>query len=416
MRLHHLPLVSFACLSVALAGCGTTVSSPATTESSPVSPGDPTPAPSDSPQPEVGTPPELPAVTEFNATMTGPEVTPPVYGTDAAGTGTFALDADRATLHYTVAHRVEAPTAAHLHLGLAGEAGEVLLPLTMVDGAIEGTVAVTPAQATAIENGTAYVDVHTAAHPAGEIRGQIVRPGEVVYVAHLTGDQENPPTDATGAGLAAFLVDGTTNRMRFMVRAAGLSAEPSSAVVAFGPAGLNGPLALDLADPKTPSSSSFTGVRSVSSTEDLDLGRWYVNLASARYPGGEVRGQILRPGQELYVGRLNGDEAVPPVSTSAYGAVSLIVDTHRDRVVYDVAVAGTRATTAHLGEAPAGANGAPVMPFEVLGDTFRATRWITPDSTLLSSLGSGRVYANVGSAEHPQGELRGQMLRVGLPR
>ena len=57
-----------------------------------------------------------------------------------------------------------------------------------------------------------------------------------------------------------------------------------------------------------------------------------------------------------------------------------------------------------------------LMPFEVLGGTFRATRWITPDSTLLTSLTVGRVYAAVGSAAHPEGELRGQMLRVGVPR
>jgi hypothetical protein len=416
MWLHHLPLVGAACLSAALAGCGTTVSSPATTESSPLSPADPTPVAPGSPDPEIGTAPESPVSVEFNATMTAPEVVPPVYGTAAAGTGTFSLDADRTTLRYSVVHTVEAPTEVHLHLGLAGEAGEVMLPLTMVGGAIEGSVAVTPAQASAIENGRAYVDVHTAAHPAGEIRGQVVRPGEIVYVARLTGDQENPPSDATGAGLAAFLVDGTTNRMRFSVRAAGLSAEPTSAVIAFGPAGLDGPLALDLADPKTPPSTAFSGARTLTSTEDLDLGRWYVNLASQRYPRGEVRGQILRPGQELYVGRLNGTEAIPPVSTSAYGAVSLIVGSNRDRVVYDVAVAGTRPTTGFLGEAPAGETGAPVMPFEVLGDTFRATRWITPDSTLLSSLAVGRVYAAVGSAEHPEGELRGQMVRVGVPR
>jgi hypothetical protein len=416
MWLHHLPLVGVACLSVALAGCGTAVSAPGTTETSSLMPGNPTPGDPNSPEPEIGTPPEARVVTDFNATLTGPEVVPAVYGSTAAGNATFTLDANRATLRYTIAHTVEAATAVHLHLGLAGEVGEVLLPLTMVGGAIEGSVAVTPAQATAIESGSAYVDVHTAAHPAGEIRGQVVRPGEIVYVAHLTSDQENPPTDATGDAVAAFLVDGTTNRMRFTVRAAGLSAEPSSAVVAFGPAGLNGPLALDLADPKTPPSSAFTGARTLTSTEDLDLGRWYVNLASQRYPGGEVRGQILRPGQVLYVGRLNGAEAVPPVDTTAYGAVSLIVDSHLDRVVYDVAVAGTRPTTGHLGEAAVGQSGAPVMPFEVLGDTFRATRWITPESTFLTSLGVGHVYASVGSAEHPEGELRGQLTRVGSPR
>jgi hypothetical protein len=42
--------------------------------------------------------------------------------------------------------------------------------------------------------------------------------------------------------------------------------------------------------------------------------------------------------------------------------------------------------------------------------------WLPPGSTLLSSLATGHAYAAVSSASFPDGELRGQMLRVGPPR
>lgn len=406
-------LLGLACASLGLGACSSSVSVPSADEA-PVVPEQPGDAPT--PDPEIGAPPSLGEPTVFNATMTGREQVPTLYATDATGTGTFSLDADGTTLGYTVEHTLEAPTAAHLHLGIAGESGEVLLPLTVAAGEITGTVTVTPEQARAIEDGRVYVDIHSAGHPDGEIRGQVVLPGELVYVARLSADQENPPTESASGGIGEFLVDGTTNQMRYIVQVQGMAGVPTMAVIGMGPAGVNGPMAIDLAEPKTLPSAAFSGDRTITSSEDLDLGRWYVNVHSRRFPMGEIRGQILRPGQELYLARMTGAESVPAVATGARGSVALIVDSNRDRVIYDVALSEMTATAAYLAEGPVGANGTPTMPFQVLGSSFRSMRMLTADATLLGSLAGGNVYASASSARFPGGEIRGQMRPVAVRR
>jgi hypothetical protein len=64
--------------------------------------------------------------------------------------------------------------AAHIHIAQRGRAGPVAVALCgpCRNGA-RGTANLTAAVLTALETGRAYVNVHTARNPAGEIRGQI---------------------------------------------------------------------------------------------------------------------------------------------------------------------------------------------------------------------------------------------------
>jgi hypothetical protein len=64
--------------------------------------------------------------------------------------------------------------AAHIHLGKVGKAGPVVVPLCgPCHSGQTGTGQATAAQVKAIESHGAYVNLHTAKNPAGEIRGQI---------------------------------------------------------------------------------------------------------------------------------------------------------------------------------------------------------------------------------------------------
>lgn len=352
---------------------------------------------------------DVPAVAQsFVATLSGRQEVPAVYDTAATGTATFTLSADRTSLQYMITHSILLPTGAHIHLGIAGENGAVAVPFTATPAVITGTTPVTADQATAIEEGRAYVNIHTAAHAGGEIRGQIVRPNEQVYVAALSTDQENPPTTGTGTGLGEFLVDPTALRVRYVVRTTGLSGAPSAAHIHTGAAGTNGGVAIDFGA----ASMNIVGTRPITSVADLEGGRWYANVHTAANPAGEVRGQILRPGEVLYIGRMTGAQEVPPVTTTSTGSTAVIVSADRDRLTYDGAVTGFAPTMAHLHTGAAGASGGVVVTFDVTGMTFRGTNMPGVGSTLLGDLAAGNIYANAHSAANPGGEVRGQMRRA----
>ncbi len=67
------------------------------------------------------------------------------------------------------------PTAAHIHRGLLGSSGPVVVPFTapFVSGISSGTTTITPALAAEILSNPAgfYVNAHTVEFPGGAVRG-----------------------------------------------------------------------------------------------------------------------------------------------------------------------------------------------------------------------------------------------------
>jgi CHRD domain len=81
-------------------------------------------------------------------------------------------------------------TAAHIHVGLPGKAGPVLVPLCgPCKWGAQGTVKLTPAQAKTRQPW--YVNVHTARNPGGEIRGRVEVRGPPQATPRGTGTSES---------------------------------------------------------------------------------------------------------------------------------------------------------------------------------------------------------------------------------
>ena len=69
-------------------------------------------------------------------------------------------------------------TAAHFHTGEAGKNGGIAVPIfagAAAKSPFEGSATLTDAQATDLMAGKLYVNIHTAANKAGEIRGQVLK-------------------------------------------------------------------------------------------------------------------------------------------------------------------------------------------------------------------------------------------------
>lgn len=109
--------------------------------------------------------------------LAGNQEVPPVT-TVAAGGGVLKINPDM-TVSGGVTTTGVAATAAHIHLGKAGTNGPVAITLTK-DGdnawIVPAGAKLTDAQYQAYRSGDLYVNVHSAEHKGGEIRGQLNPP------------------------------------------------------------------------------------------------------------------------------------------------------------------------------------------------------------------------------------------------
>ena len=115
---------------------------------------------------------------KFKATLDGKTEVPP---NASAGTGTADIDWDAATkkLSWKLTYQgLSGPaTAAHFH-GPAEpgkNAGVAVAIPNATSSPVEGSATLTDAQAADLAAGKYYVNIHTAANPGGEIRGQVTK-------------------------------------------------------------------------------------------------------------------------------------------------------------------------------------------------------------------------------------------------
>lgn len=106
--------------------------------------------------------------------LTGSHETPPVK-TMARGSGVIEIAADGSVSGKVSTHGVKG-TMAHIHEGAPGQAGPPIITLAPGPHGTWGVPAgskLTPHQYQEFRAGDLYVNVHSAAHPGGEIRGQL---------------------------------------------------------------------------------------------------------------------------------------------------------------------------------------------------------------------------------------------------
>ena len=342
--------------------------------------------------------------TVFEATLSGAQEVPSVASA-ATGTATITLNMARTEISYVVRHTLMGATAAHIHGAAPGVNGGVVVTFPSAGAEITGTAALTPSQVADLEAGALYINIHSMAHPGGEIRGQILRRGEELFVTPLTGVQEVPRVVTSATGTASVILNPATSAIRYRMTT---TLMPSAAHIHRGIAGVSGPVVY----PLTPNGSTIVGTQTVTPTDIAELrgGRFYVNVHTAANPGGEIRGQLLAPGAQLFVANLTGGQEVPPVTTVSTGSAMVVLNYARDSVSTTVATTAM-GNAAHLHRGPGAVNGPVVVPLAAEGGFFTATAAITPPDAAL--LETGGIYVNVHTTANPGGEVRGQVLRPG---
>ncbi len=111
----------------------------------------------------------------------------------------------------------------------------------------------------------------------------------VRFKADLKGSSEVPPTQSPGTGSLTATYDTSSKVLTWDGSYSGTTG-PVTAAHFHGPAepGKNAGVAVPI--PATRGKATLTDTQAA----DLMAGRWYVNVHTQRYPGGELRGQLNR--------------------------------------------------------------------------------------------------------------------------
>ena len=113
----------------------------------------------------------------------------------------------------------------------------------------------------------------------------------VAYTAQLAGASEVPPNNSAGTGTAEVNVDTEKKEAAWTITFSGLSGDATAAHF-HGPAapGENAGPVIDISG----KIESGTATLSDAQLADLEAGRLYINIHTAQFPDGEIRGQVQK--------------------------------------------------------------------------------------------------------------------------
>lgn len=117
----------------------------------------------------------------------------------------------------------------------------------------------------------------------------------VTFKATLTGTSEVPSNSSSGSGSATLVFNNDTKIFTISTTYAGLSGTATASHIHVGAAGTApaGNVIFTFASVNVSPIIYTSAAISASQEADLRAGLWYVNIHTAAYPGGEIRGQLL---------------------------------------------------------------------------------------------------------------------------
>jgi len=234
----------------------------------------------------------------------------PVNSSTASGHGKLSLDLATSVLSYDVTVSGMTATASHIHNAPAGSSGGVVLPFLSVgpnhfmgSGPMSG-----PVIGELLSN-RLYINVHSSAVPAGEVRGQILMPRHLV-APDMSGANATPPNSSGGSGEGRLQYEAATHSFSYDIKVSGMSGTITAAHVHNAPPGSGGPILFGLTQTGPTSFAGNTAPQSPSVVSAVLSGDAYINVHSTFAPSGELRDQI-------HAGYLNTD--TPAIGVASGG-------------------------------------------------------------------------------------------------
>ncbi|MEN0048621.1 MAG: CHRD domain-containing protein [Bacteroidota bacterium] len=275
----------------------------------------------------------------YKAFLTGRSEVMPVL-TSATGNITATLDGSNLVVTGEFNDLSAAPLDGGItvNVGFAGQEGATSFSLApsmnpdQVSGVFQegsNTFSLSQAQIDQLQDRSLYVNITTANHPDGEVRGQLTPDALTYFSTNLLGSNEVPAINSFGNGHliiellspSEIVITGSFNNLGSAFD------ESIGAHIHLGAAGQNGavlfPLTVELgADGTSGVFRAEANSFEIELTQLLSLGerRLYANIHSMNHPGGELRGQFVpAEASAVFRANLSGNHAVPVHVAEAAG-------------------------------------------------------------------------------------------------
>lgn len=144
-----------------------------------------------------------------------------------------------------------------------------------------------------MHQGLAWFGAATFSVMVGALATTAAHAETITLLAEISGAAQVPPNSSKGTGTVTSTYDTATRVLAWKGTYSGLTGQPMAAHF-HGPADakMNGPVVVNFEKFASP----FEGTATLTEVQAADLlaGRWYVNIHTPSYPGGELRGQVVK--------------------------------------------------------------------------------------------------------------------------
>ncbi|MGE5235905.1 MAG: CHRD domain-containing protein [Acidobacteriota bacterium] len=239
------------------------------------------------------------------------------------------------------------------------------------------------------------------------------------FTATLAGSREAGGTgDPDGTGIAVLTLDGTTAYYYFWVKDVD---PPTAARIYGGRPGESGSVVVDFSPSfQAVGSSAYISLGNVTVSGATaqaiseDPFSFYLDVATAAFPGGALRGQVLGdgPAATAFSSSLRGGSREVPIAGDPDGSGIAVAVLDRSTVDYYLWVKNiSTPTAAHMYKGGAGQTGDAVVDFAPAFSGPQAAGSVVADPGVVSDILAhpDEYYINVHTSEFPGGAVRGQL-------